>query len=123
MMGSSMAPTAPTATKPVSAVTPFTVTPRPKLKRQPTTQKLQAVKRPRHRNCPGGSAFPGYRFPSRLAAAYRMVSVCPGCPLVAHSGLFEQARNRSAIGGEADIARNGSTSHALGDFEDTTKEG
>jgi hypothetical protein len=46
MMGSSMVPTAPTATKPVSAVTPFTVTPRPKPKRQPTTQKLQAVKRP-----------------------------------------------------------------------------
>ena len=46
MMGSSMAPTAPTATKPVPAVTPFTVTPRPKPKRQPTTQKLQAVKRP-----------------------------------------------------------------------------
>src|SRR5262249_42360112 len=45
MMGSSMAPTAPTATKPVSTVTPFTVTPRPKPKRQSTTQKLQAVKR------------------------------------------------------------------------------
>src|SRR6478672_7708137 len=46
MMGSSMAPTAPTTTKPVAAVTPFTVTPRPKPKRQPTKQKLQAVKRP-----------------------------------------------------------------------------
>jgi hypothetical protein len=44
------------------------------------------------------------------------------CPLLAHSGLFEQARNRSAIGGEADIARDGSTSYALGDFEVMTKE-
>jgi hypothetical protein len=33
---------------------------------------------------------------------------------MAHSGLFEQARDTSAIGGEADIARNGS--HALGVF-------
>ena len=46
MMGSSMAPTAPTATKPVSTVTPFTVTPRPKPKRQPTTQKPQAAEHP-----------------------------------------------------------------------------
>lgn len=46
MTGFSTAPIVPTAAKPVSAVTPFTVTPRPKPKRQPTTQKRQAVERP-----------------------------------------------------------------------------
>lgn len=46
MMGFSMPPTAAAAAKPVSAVTPFTVSPRPKSKRQPTTQKPQAVEHP-----------------------------------------------------------------------------
>jgi hypothetical protein len=45
MMGFSMAPTA-AATAPVSPVTPSAVTPRPKLKRQTTVQKLQAVQQP-----------------------------------------------------------------------------
>ena len=36
-----------------------------------------------------------------------------GCLLMAHSGLFEQARRVSAIGGKADIPRNGSTDACL----------
>jgi hypothetical protein len=46
MMGFSMAPTAAAAAKPVSTVTSFTETPRPKSKRQPTTQKPQAAEHP-----------------------------------------------------------------------------
>jgi hypothetical protein len=43
MMGYSVAPTAAAVAAPVSPVTPSAVTPRPKLKRQPTAQKLQAA--------------------------------------------------------------------------------
>jgi hypothetical protein len=46
MMGFSMPPTAAAAAKPVSAVTPFTVSTRAKPKRQPTTKRPQAVEHP-----------------------------------------------------------------------------
>jgi len=46
MMGYSVAPTAAAVAAPVSPVTPSAVTPRPKLKRQPTAQKSQAVEHP-----------------------------------------------------------------------------
>ena len=34
----------------------------PKLRRQPTAQKPAGSRAAADRNCPGGSAFPGYRF-------------------------------------------------------------
>ena len=46
MMGYSVAPTAAAAAAPVSPVPPSAVTQRPKLKRQPTAQKLQAAGQP-----------------------------------------------------------------------------
>ena len=46
MMGYSAAPNAAAVPAPVSSVTPFAVTPRPKLKRQPTAQKPQAADQP-----------------------------------------------------------------------------
>ena len=46
MMGYSVTPTAAAAAAPVSPVTPSAVTPRPKLKRQPTAQKPQAAQQP-----------------------------------------------------------------------------
>jgi hypothetical protein len=46
MMGATIAPTEVAAAKPASSVTPFTVTPRPKPTREPTTQRLQAVEHP-----------------------------------------------------------------------------
>jgi hypothetical protein len=63
MMGYSVAPTAAAAAAPVSPVTPSAVTPRPKLKGQPTAQKPQAVEQPPQPKLSWWQRFPWLSLP------------------------------------------------------------
>jgi hypothetical protein len=63
MMGFSMASTAAAAAAPVSSLTPSAVTPRPKLKRQPTAQKPQAAEHPPQPKLSWWQRFPWLSLP------------------------------------------------------------